>query len=220
MRRKHQQGVALVVTLILLAVITFTAITFLVLSRAEKGAVSTSTDQTIAKLAAQTGIERLQGEILSSIIAQTNKFGYDLKVTTNYINPAGFLAADGSSLANVSYTYPNGSPLSANDQEQNVANLFYDPRAPVYIFTNKAQTGNADFRFYLDLNRNGRFDPNGRQPVVGENGYYLDPSGEDSGVQYVPGVPPPANANLLTNFMVGDPEWIGILEHRVPPQSR
>ena len=215
MRRNRQQGVALVVTLILLSVITFTAITFLVISRAEKGAVATSTDQTVAKLAAETGLERLQGEILASVLASTNQFAYDFKVTTNYINPWGFLSGQ-VELTNVSYVYPDGSPLSSADQERNVANLYYSPRAPVYVFTNKAQTGNADFRFYLDLNRNGRFEPNGRQPVIGETGNYLDTNGVDSGVSSFTALPPPGT---LTNTVVGDPEWVGILERPDEPHS-
>ncbi len=169
MRCKRQQGVALVITLILLAIITFTAITFLVISRSEKGSVSTSTDQAIATLAADTGVERVQAEILASVLATTNQFNYDFRVTTNYINPAGFVSGD-ASVTNVSYTYPNGNPLNPPDQERNIANLFYNPRPPVYIFTNRAQTGTPDFRYYLDLNRNGRYDTNGwwfRWPIVG-----------------------------------------------------
>ncbi len=216
MRQKRQQGVALVITLILLAVITFTAITFLVLSRREKGAVATSTDQTIAKLAAETGVERLQGEILATILAETNEFAYGLKVTTNYLNPLGFVSGD-FSLTNVNYSYQNGNPLSSADQEQNVGNLFYNPRPPVYIVTNRALPGNQDFRFYLDLNRNGRFDPNGPQPVVGQNGNYIGTNGQDSGISSAN--PPPPNEALLTNFMVGDPEWIGILERPDEPHS-
>ena len=51
-----ERGVALVITLILLAVITFMAVTFLVVSRSEKGAVVTTTDQTIARMAADAAL--------------------------------------------------------------------------------------------------------------------------------------------------------------------
>ena len=50
-RQAGRRGVALIITLILLAVITFMAITFLVVSRSEKGSVSVSTDQLTARLA-------------------------------------------------------------------------------------------------------------------------------------------------------------------------
>jgi hypothetical protein len=215
-RRTQQRGVALVITLILLAIITFTAITFLVISRSEKGAVSTSTDQAIATLAADTGVERVQAEILSSILATTNAFNYDFKVSTNYYNPAGFTSGD-TSVTNVNYTYPNGNPLSAADQQRNIANLFYNPRPPVYIFTNRAQTGTPDFRFYLDLNRNERFDPNGFQPVVGQNGFYVGTNGVETTTLYDPRVPPPSG--ILSNFVVGDPEWIGVLERPDEPHG-
>src|SRR6185369_13499130 len=46
--RLGQQGVALVVTLIMLSVITFMAIAFLVLSRGERSSVTTATDQSLA----------------------------------------------------------------------------------------------------------------------------------------------------------------------------
>ena len=44
-----------------------------------------------------------------------------------------------------------------NDFLQNLANLYYLPRAPVLI----SATDPVQGRFYLDLNRNGRDDTNG-----------------------------------------------------------
>ena len=67
-------------------------------------------------------------------------------------------------------------------------NLLIIPRAPVFIFSNKSQTI-GEFRYYLDLNRNGVYDTNG--PVVEQD----------------------ANGNIVVNSYVGDPEWIGILNH-------
>ena len=49
---------------------------------------------------------------------------------------------------------------------QNIANLLYNPRPPVFVVTNRLQPNSNEFRFYLDLNRNGRDDPNGLQPVI------------------------------------------------------
>jgi len=51
-------------------------------------------------------------------------------------------------------------PLNLNQQLQNLANLLYDPRPPVFI-TNRLFANSNEFRFYLDLNRNGAFDPRG-----------------------------------------------------------
>ena len=56
--RPSERGVALVITLVLLSVITFMAVTFLVVSRSQHGSVATETDQTIARLAADSAIER------------------------------------------------------------------------------------------------------------------------------------------------------------------
>ena len=69
-----QRGVALVITLVLLSVITFMAVTFLVVSRGQHGAVATETDQQIARFAADTARERAIAELLAPILATTNEF--------------------------------------------------------------------------------------------------------------------------------------------------
>ena len=85
--RPSERGVALVITLLLLSVITFMAVTFLVVSRSQKGSVTTETDQAIARLAADTALERAKAALLAPILAWTNEFNYGLLVSTNYINP-------------------------------------------------------------------------------------------------------------------------------------
>jgi hypothetical protein len=192
--RPSERGVALVITLVLLSVITFMAVTFLVVSRSQHGSVSTETDQTVARLAAETARERAIAQLVAPIMAWTNEFNYGLLVSTNYINPAGFSSGVRGPL-NVSYNYPNGAPLNLNDSLQNIANLLYDPRPPVFIATNAA--GSNDFRYYLDLNRNGRYDPSGPQQEINAEGKPVEiPSG-----------------GFVTNFFVGDPEWIGGLRY-------
>jgi hypothetical protein len=64
----------------------------------------------------------------------------------------------------------------------------------VFIATNAF--GSNDFRFYLDLNRNGRYDPSGLQPEIGADGKPLA-----------------LNGVVVSNFFVGDPEWIGALRY-------
>jgi hypothetical protein len=121
-------------------------------------------------------------------------------VSTNYINGNGF-ASGVPNPTNVSYVYQNGGPLNQNDFLQNAANLFFLPRPPVFVPTNPSTP--LDFRFYLDLNRNGRFDTNGSVTNVDNTGaVILDASG-----------------NAVTNFQVGDPEWIGVLEHPDAPHG-
>src|SRR5208282_3435221 len=123
-------------------------------------AVTTTTDTASARLAADAALANAEAQIVANIFATTNVAAYNfgLLVSTNYINGLGF-AANSANPTNVNYTYYlNGSaPLSANDLVQNIANLFYLPRAPVLVSTNDPVQG----RFYLDLNRNGVDDPNG-----------------------------------------------------------
>jgi hypothetical protein len=204
-RKRASEGVALVITLILLSVITFMAITFLVVSRGEKSTVGSVTEQTTARLAAEQGLELAQSAMISQILAFTDPYDVGLLVSTNYINPFGFNTAGAlrGYLTNVSYTYPNGTPLNNfNDQCQNLANLFYLPRVPVYM-TNRV-FGSNQFVFYLDLNRNGRYDTNGFLPIINELGGFYDTNGNK--------IATPIAGGTLSNFFRGDPEWVGVLE--------
>src|ERR1035441_9527990 len=89
-----------------------------------------------------------------------------LLVSANYINMDGFdqtLAAPGPvNPTNVNYDYTRaGAPLTPIEQQQNLANLLYNPRPPVFVVTNALAARSNEFRFFLDLNRNGAFDPSG-----------------------------------------------------------
>jgi hypothetical protein len=185
-----QRGVALIITLILLAVVTFMAIAFLAMSRRERGAVTTVTDTAGARYAADAALANAEAQIIANALATTNPFNFGLLVSTNYINPAGFNPLAGGNFTNVNYYDSSGNFLTGNNFLINLTNLWYSPRPPVFISTNAA--GGVDFRFYLDLNRNGQYDANGIVPNV----------------QIVAG-------SVVTNgtiFEVGDPEWIGILQ--------
>jgi hypothetical protein len=201
-----ERGVALVITVILLAVVTFMALTFLAISRRERGAVTTTTDTYSAKLAADDALANAEAQIVANVLATANPYNFGLLVSTNYINPAGFYTGV-SGFTNVNYSYPNGNPLSPADFLQNLANLYYSPRPPVFVPTNVDPKYALDFRFYLDLNRNGQDDPNGQQPQFGNAGGYLHPGGIENNNP----------ANVLTNNMTGDPEWVGVLQHPDQP---
>lgn len=199
-----RSGVALIITVIMLSVITFLAVAFLALSGREKGAVKTSTDQTTARLAADTAMARAQAEMLAGILATTNFANFDLLVSTNYFNGNGFDTAsipDPDRLTNVNYFLPNGNPVTGNDALQNLANLFYNPSPPVFI-TNRLAANSMEFRSYLDLNRNGRLDRTGfwgvtnnlNNPIVISN-------------------------RFASNYVTGDPQWIGGLERIELPHS-
>jgi hypothetical protein len=90
-RNSAQSGVALVITLIMLALVTFMAVVFLAVSRRERASVAVTGDIATARLMVDTALARAQSEIAARILASTNPFDYgDLIVSTNYYDPAGF----------------------------------------------------------------------------------------------------------------------------------
>ncbi len=198
MNRSAQRGVALVVTLIMLSVVTFMTVAFLALSRRERASVTVTTDQATASRMADIAVAQAQAEIVSRILARSNAFQFDFLVSTSYYQPAGF-SPGVAHPENVHYERrADGNMLTEIDRIQNIANLQYHARPPVYIRTNSNLSAPLDFRFYLDFNRNGWFETNGP-------GLELDAQGR-----------PIAG---LSNFFVGDPEWRGILERPELPHS-
>ena len=206
--RKSQDGIALVITLIMLAITLVMAVAFLALARRERSTVSTITDTTIARHAADSAMAHATAQVVANMLGGfTNGFGSNtlnqsLLVSTNYINPAGFLPGI-SNPTNVNYTYLDGSgnPMSTAgvaDWEQNISNLWFLPRAPVFYPSNSPITG-YDFRYYLDLNQNGKYDTN----------YF----GQD-----IDNETPPKSFGL-PYLHTGDPEWIGVLEHPDAPHG-
>ena len=166
-----QKGVALIITLILLSVVTFMAITFLALSRRERSAVTTVTDTASARLAADAALANAEAQVVANVLSTTNPYNFSLLVSTN------------------------GWPLNFTNLPDNLTNLYVSPRVPVFVANPTNSSLPPDFRYYLDLNRNGRFDGNGLVPETN-------------------------NLNLptgITNFMVGDPEWIGVLQRPDQP---
>jgi len=188
-----QKGVALIITLILLSVVTFMAITFLALSRRERSAVATVTDTASARLAADAALANAEAQVIANVLSTTNPFNFGLLVSTNFINSVGFVTGSANP-TNVNYDYrSDNQSFTPNDRLQNLENLYYSPRAPVFISPNSA--GANDFRFYLDLNRNGMYDRS--SPILETN---------------ILGV---GTGNTVTN--IGDPEWIGVLERPDAP---
>jgi hypothetical protein len=206
MRRSSESAIALVMTLIMLSVITVVAVAFLALTQRERIAVAQSTQQGDAEIMAEIAAERSKAEIFARYLAgNSNLNAVDLLVSRNYIRTNGFIVDDPVQPVNpdnVNYEYTTaGRRLSFDEMIQNLANLYYDPRVPVFLKTNDPQSPIAltDFRFYLDLNRNARFETNGLYPI-------LDNNGDPVGTQQME--------------FVGDPEWIGVLEHPLFPHSR
>ena len=200
---QSQRGVALVITLIMLSVITFLTVAFLAVSRRDRVAVSNALNQTDSRFMADAALARFQSEVISRMMARNSLLNYDLTVSHNYINPLGFnTGITVVDTNNVNYDKTTtGGVLGNNDQVRNIANLFYDPRVPVYVKTNVA--GATDFRFYLDYNRNGRFETNGLQAVLDELG---NPILDGNGVG-------------ISNFFNGEGEWIGVLQNPELPHG-
>lgn len=199
-----RSGVALIVTIIMISVITFLTVAFLALSGREKNSVKTATNQTTARLAADHAFERAKSDMLTGVLATHDAAAIDLLVSTNYINYQGFFpgAVDGTTNVNPDYLATGGA-LSSAQYQQSLANLLYDPRPPVFL-TNRIG-GSNEFRYYLDLNRNQRHDLTGLWPELNTLGNPITN---------------PTNS-LLTNYVwrIGDPEWIGVLERPNQPHS-
>jgi hypothetical protein len=212
-----------VITLIMLSVTLVMALAFLALARRERGSVTTTTDSTTARLAADTALACAQAQLAANILSgftglgSSNAYNLHLFVSTNYINPYGFTPNNGNP-TNVNYYYAANSVANWN---QNIANLWFLPRVPVFVYTNTASpsppagTSVYDFRYYLDLNENGAFEPNGWQPVVSDNPNYPYYDTNKQPLAATDVKPP----NILSNFFVGDPEWVGVLEHPDAPHG-
>jgi len=117
------------------------AVAFLAMSRRERGAVTTATDTTLARLAADSALAAAQAQIVANVLTtNTGMYDFHLLSSTNYLPPG--------------YNNPAGN---------NIDNIL--PR-PVVMMTNLTLKSNES-RFYLDLNRNGRDDP-GTASVAGD----------------------------------------------------
>ena len=205
---RAKRGAALVITLIMLGMVTAMAVVFLSISRRERASVSVITDQASAQLMAETATAQALSKVVSRMVTTQNPLAYGFSVSTNYINRVGYLPGNASA-TNVGYVYPNGRPLNQNDLLMNLAKLQHLPRPPVFVDTNalgwrpKNFIRTDDFRFFLDINRNRAYEPTGLQvvtnfqgrPVVGQDGL------------------------LMTDYFVGDPEWIGQLDNPDAPHS-
>lgn len=199
-RRDKERGVALVTTLIMLSLVTFLALAFLAISRRERASVTVSSQQLNSDFMAEAALARAQAEWVARVQQSTNMLNYDLFVSTNFINHQGFNPSDNTlNPTNVAYQLQDGSPLSNVDQiSRSLANLWIDPRPPVFVNTNLAnQNGPLDFRFFHDMNRNRQFEGNGMLAETDDLGF----------------------TNLTLRPFVGDPEWIGVLEDPDQPHS-
>jgi len=210
-----KRAIALVITLLMLSVITFLAVAFLVMTRRDTSAKLATLDVSTAQAMSEAALARAQAEIIARMTAQTDVLAYDFMVSSNYISPGGYtnMGKGVVDTNDVNYDYTIGgngvtafglTPSTDRDWAQNIANLFFDPRPPVFVLTNTDPTRPAsDFRYYVDLNRNGAFEGSSFR-TVGK----LE-SNPDS-LAVLPN----------TSGQQGEPEWIGVLQDPTHPHSR
>ncbi len=174
------RGVALVVTLILLAIITTLAIAFIALTHRETSAVAATSSTTDAELAAEAALERAKAEILAPFVRDNR-------------------GTNGKTILG-----PEMMVSVAVDQDRIKAyGAYVDPSPPVYVNTNiSGGSGPLDDRHFLDLNRNRYFDETGLVPIT------VNAKGGDG--RYARAFPESDGWNA-TNFVAGDPQWIGVL---------
>ena len=79
--RSSQRGVALVLTLIMLALITIVAVVFLATTRRNRLATGIQSDRTDAEFAAEAGYQHASGKIMEQILARTNLLAFDFLVS-------------------------------------------------------------------------------------------------------------------------------------------
>ena len=116
LQNRDSRGVALVITLMMLAMVTVMAIIFLALARAERRSVKIVEDLETAKVMSAAGLERAKAQTIATMAASGSKLNYDLSVSTNFYNYGGYdRNTTAFDPANVSYTYPDGSPVKGND---------------------------------------------------------------------------------------------------------
>ncbi len=206
LRAKREEGVALVITLVMLAVVTVMAVVFLAVTRRERSSVKLAEETAIAKDMADAALERVKTEAISGMNVAGSKLHYDLFNSQSFFNPAGFDASRPPTNSNVARVrdWPTIRQQGEKNYLELLGNLQFDPAVPVFVETNQSRQG--DFRFYLDFNRNRQFETNGVLPELDVN--------EQPITRQV-------NSQTLTNFarFVGDPEWIGVLERPDFPHS-
>ena len=64
------------------------ALAFLAISSRERGSVTTQTDTTTARLAADAGLADAEAQIAANILTSTNPYSFGLLVSTNYLDLA------------------------------------------------------------------------------------------------------------------------------------
>lgn len=195
----NERGVALVITLIMLAVISTLAIAFLGLTQRETGSVDAMSRTTDAEVAADSALERAKAEVAAV---------YPFRNQDVAANGPNIMGPDMMvSVCCQDYDFANrrAIPYDRLNSAERVAKRF-DSAPPVFVQTNPAVSANSplDDRFFLDLNRNGVFE---------DTGNVLDTTDNPTGT------PGRFQTNNLVNWRIGDPQWIGVLQNPRRPHT-
>jgi len=125
---QRQRGVALVITLIMLAVITIITVLFLATAQRNRSSTTVRIDQTTAEFAAETAYQHATGKIIERILNDRNLLSFDFFVS----RPLAYFNVTNNGL--VSPAEPNSIPRVANDSntvgtflDLNRTQLFDDP---------------------------------------------------------------------------------------------
>ncbi len=208
--RRHSEGIALVITLIMLAVVTITAVAFLAVSRRERSSISASSDQIDSRYFAEAATARAKSEIASRLAATGSRASACFFVSTNFAPMAPLAGVNLNPYLDLLYRAPaiNDPTAGTLRQLRMLTNLLYDPRAPVFVRTNANSQTPGEARYFIDLNQSWVF-----EPTTNYVERVLDVNGNP--------IPLPGNAGFqtVTNCLVGDPQWIGVLEHPDRPHS-
>jgi hypothetical protein len=190
--RTGQRGVALVVTLILLVVITTLAVAFLALSHRETISVSGSGSTLVTEYAVDAALEHAKAQSLAQIAARNTLTSPPFVTNYDVMGPDMMVSVPVDT---------NRAPWNGKGSD----GMFINPSPPVFVWTNKAinNPSAVEDRSWLDLNRNLQLEQTGYVPDVDDSG---------APIRDANGIP-------IVRWRVGDPQWIGLLRDPTRPHG-
>src|SRR5687767_9691421 len=124
--RRNQSGVALVITLIMLSVITIIAVAVLALRQRERSSLSQTLAGTEAELMASTGLEYSKSHVLAEVAAFLSTNTQVVGGRAIYRKPPGTDLAVSQAFVTNYTTYKNWTNMN-NADYQALTSLFYNP---------------------------------------------------------------------------------------------
>src|SRR4030095_13672029 len=128
--RRNQSGVALVITLIMLSVITIIAVAFLALSQRERASLSQTLTGTEAELMTSTGLERAKSHVLAEVATYLSTNTLIVGGRGQYPRAQVTYLAVSQAFTNQYTLYATNWPVNDPDFHRALTNLVYDPQVP------------------------------------------------------------------------------------------